>query len=213
MGATQFALLFLLGLREEHALLDVGCGSLRAGRLVMQLLLPARYVGIEPNTHLWQDAIANEIGDDFARIKAPRFVEDDTFSLDATGQKFDFVMFQSIFSHTGGDLFDRPLEQTQKVLTDDGQMLFTVIDESCQGFAQLQPGNEAPGWHYPQCVSFAEADVLERCARAGLHAQKLPWFHPRQSWYRAVADPACLLSEGDIAGMGTGRPLIDDRFA
>lgn len=30
MGATQFRLLAGLGLREEHRIVDIGCGSLRA---------------------------------------------------------------------------------------------------------------------------------------------------------------------------------------
>ena len=31
-AAMQFSLLTALGLREDHSLLDIGCGSLRAGR-------------------------------------------------------------------------------------------------------------------------------------------------------------------------------------
>ena len=38
-GAIQFNLLTTLGLREHHRLLDVGCGSLRAGRLFIPYLL------------------------------------------------------------------------------------------------------------------------------------------------------------------------------
>ena len=49
MGATQFRLLTTLGLREHHSVLDFGCGSLRAGRLLIPYLLPGRYYGLEPN--------------------------------------------------------------------------------------------------------------------------------------------------------------------
>jgi hypothetical protein len=35
MSATQFSLLFALGLREVHRVLDFGCGSLRLGRLLI----------------------------------------------------------------------------------------------------------------------------------------------------------------------------------
>jgi hypothetical protein len=41
MGASQFRLLCTLGLRENHTLLDFGCGSLRAGRLLIPYLLAA----------------------------------------------------------------------------------------------------------------------------------------------------------------------------
>jgi hypothetical protein len=37
-AASQFALLFLLGLREHHRVLDFGCGSLRLGRLLIPYL-------------------------------------------------------------------------------------------------------------------------------------------------------------------------------
>ena len=46
MGATQFRLLTTLGLREHHAVLDFGCGSLRAGRLLIPYLNEGRYHGL-----------------------------------------------------------------------------------------------------------------------------------------------------------------------
>lgn len=48
LGAGQMALLYLLGLREHHRVLDFGCGSLRLGRLLIPYLRPGRYFGIEP---------------------------------------------------------------------------------------------------------------------------------------------------------------------
>ena len=60
MGATQFRLLTTLGLRDTHNLLDFGCGSLRAGRLLIPYLLPGRYFGVEPNAWLVEEAIINQ---------------------------------------------------------------------------------------------------------------------------------------------------------
>ncbi len=48
MGGTQFALLFLLGLREHHKVLDFGCGSLRAGRLLTLISTPVTITGSSP---------------------------------------------------------------------------------------------------------------------------------------------------------------------
>ena len=42
----QFSLMTLLGLRETHTLLDIGCGSLRAGKLFLMYLLPDCCFGI-----------------------------------------------------------------------------------------------------------------------------------------------------------------------
>ena len=51
-SALQFSLLTSLGLRENHTLLDIGCGSLRGGRLALMYLLPEHYYGIEPEQWL-----------------------------------------------------------------------------------------------------------------------------------------------------------------
>ena len=48
MSALQFNLLTLLGLRDHSSFLDIGCGSLRGGRLFITYLLPGRYCGVEP---------------------------------------------------------------------------------------------------------------------------------------------------------------------
>ena len=48
IGAAQFALLYALGLREHHRLLDIGCGSLRAGRMLISYLAPGGYTGVDP---------------------------------------------------------------------------------------------------------------------------------------------------------------------
>src|SRR5258705_9481939 len=73
MGATQFRLLCTLGLRSHHSVLDFGCGSLRAGRLLISYLDKGKYFGIEPNMWLIEKAIENQIGRDLIRIKNPQF--------------------------------------------------------------------------------------------------------------------------------------------
>lgn len=213
MGATQFRLLTGLGLREEHRVVDIGCGSLRAGRFLLQYLMPGRYAGVEPNDWLWRTALAEEIGADVERLKQPRFSADETFELPGieTGWA-DAVVAQSIYSHTGADLFARSLAAVERVLAPKGQALFTVILPECPGFEKMERAVQVEGWHYPQCVTFLEAEVAEHAAAAGLHAQRLRWFHPRQVWYRATRDAGAALTAEMEQALGTGRPLFDSRF-
>ncbi|WP_088626276.1 cyclopropane-fatty-acyl-phospholipid synthase family protein [Oceanicola sp. 22II-s10i] len=210
MGATQFRLLTGLGLREDHRLMDLGCGSLRAGRFLIQYLLPGRYVGVEPNSWLWQAALADEIGEDILRLKEPLFLSDPDVTSAAIGGPVDFVVAQSIYSHTGKDLFLRSLKRLAKVINPGGQLLFTVVSPEEQK-KKVPPGERATGWIYPGVVTFKEESVLKFCQRFGFTAQRLPWFHPRQTWYRATLDGS-MLDETQIQAMGTGRPLFDDRF-
>jgi len=214
MGATQFALLFRLGIREEHHLLDIGCGSLRCGKYMLHFSLPSRYFGVEPNSWLWQDAVKNEIGEDIIELKQPVFSSDESFEYDHLKTSFDFVVAQSIFSHTGHDLFQKCMKNVARVLKPNGQFLFTVLDETVPQYSFLKDKDEYQknGWIYPQCVVIEESVVQAISQDAGLYVQAIDWFHPRQRWYRAVLDEDLMLTSKQFATLGTGRPLFDERF-
>ena len=211
MGATQFRLLTSLGLREEHRLLDIGCGSLRAGRLFLQYLLPGRYHGVEPNSWLWREAIEKEIGPCVLDYKAPQFFEDDSFEfVFADDGYYDSILAQSIFSHTGMDLFEKGIASIARILSPAGQALFTVIGP--KSTTKVPPwARETQGWRYPGCTIFDEAEVREVVQRHAMHAQRLPWFHPRQVWFRCVKDEHRLLPEPETA-FRNGRVWFDERF-
>lgn len=213
MGATQFRLLTALGLREDHHLLDLGCGSLRAGRFLIHYLLPEHYTGVEPNAWLWQDALDREIGHDIIALKRPRLLADDSFLLaDVADASMDAVVAQSIYSHAGSASFARSLSALRRVLAPGGQILMTVILPQDPGFSDIAPGSAAPDWVYPDCVGYLETEVQALCDAAGLSVQRLDWFHPRQTWFRATATEAESLTPEMCAALGTGRPLLDARF-
>ena len=100
IGAAQFALLFALGLREHHRLLDIGCGSLRAGRMLIPYLATDGYVGVDPNAWLIDAAIEDQIGRDIVKVKRPAFDDSDDFSLEHLG-RFDYVLAQGVATNTG----------------------------------------------------------------------------------------------------------------
>lgn len=212
MGATQFRLLTSLGLREDHHLLDLGCGSLRAGRLLIPYLLPGRYCGLEPNRWLIEDAIENELGRDLIAIKKPVFSHSNDFDLGEFDRKFDLVVAQSIFSHTGSDLFDLALDRVSDVLKPQAQFLFTMVSMDSPRAPRMAMASQSQGWIYPQCVVFDARSVVRRCEAHGLTAERLEWFHPRQTWFRCVLDERFTLAANGAA-LGDGRVLFDDRFA
>ena len=174
VSAMVFNLLTCVGLRQHHRVLDIGCGSLRVGRLLIPYLNPGNYVGVEPNRWLVEDGIANEVGADQVRIKRPAF----SFraSLDDFGAPLgiDFAVAQSIFSHCGEDLVRQWLAQTSFHLKDDGALLATFLVDS-QDF-------RGQGWIYPGCVKFRPETMARLAAEQGLDFQVLDWAHPRQTW-------------------------------
>jgi len=73
VAAMAFNLLTTLGLRQHHSLLDIGCGSLRIGRLLIPYLNRGNYFGVEPNKWLVDEGISRELGETLVQIKRPTF--------------------------------------------------------------------------------------------------------------------------------------------
>jgi SAM-dependent methyltransferase len=180
LGAAQFRLLTTLGLRARHSLLDFGCGSLRAGRLFIPYLDEGRYFGVEPNRWLVDDGIAREVGADLIALKRPRFDFNGEFRVDGFGRRFDFILAQSIFSHSGADLIAVALRRFREALEPDGLVAAT--------FAEGVEDSMDSGWVYPGAVRHRPATIERLIALAGLPAVRIPWYHPGQAWYLLAHD-------------------------
>lgn len=179
IGAQQFALLYLLGLREAHRLLDFGCGSLRLGRMAIPYLLEGRYFGIEPEPWLIEDGFARELGEDARRVKAPRFDHNTEYRTDVFGTRFDFIIAQSIFSHTGEAASRRALESFRGSLAPGG----LIVVNWMVGEEQPQFDPDTSDWVYPECVTFRPERIERIAAEAGLAIRACPWWHPGLNWY------------------------------
>lgn len=207
MGASQFRLACALGLREDHDLLDFGCGSLRAGRLFIPYLLEDRYCAVEPNAWLVEQAIAGELGgDDIIKIKRPRFDHNDEFRVGMFGTSFDFIVAQSIFSHCGLDLIGTALRNFRDVLKRGGIIMATFVPNT------KQPEYTGGGWIYPDCVAYSDETIRRFAKEAQLACTKIPRFHPRQDWYLLAHEAARLPSAEEAAQHLTGKVLWDERL-
>lgn len=177
IAATVFNLLTTNDLRQHHKLLDVGCGSLRLGRLFIPYLNQGNYVGVEPNKWLVSEGIKNEVGKDLIRIKKPIFSYKGSLEDFKEPLGLDYVVAQSIFSHTGLDILSQWLEHIHYHLNNDGLVFATFILNESEDFT----GN---GWIYPECVSFKGDTLKETANSTGFELEFLDWFHPRQKWVK-----------------------------
>jgi len=186
VSALQFNLLAQLGLREHHRLLDLGCGSLRGGRLFIPYLRPEHYFGIEPNQWLIQEGIAQEIGMELIALKRPHFAYNDDFNLGVFGDGcgFDFILAQSIFSHAGPSQIRRCLASARNVLAPSGLLIAT--------FGERIEDHASDEWVYPGLNFYCWPTLARFCTDAGLHCRKLDWPHPQQTWFVAATDLQCL---------------------
>jgi SAM-dependent methyltransferase len=173
-GAGQFSLLTLSGLREDHTLLDIGCGSLRAGRLFLSYLAPGNYFGIEPAEWVLQEGIRELLGQEFIEIRRPTFSSDANFTLTTFGREFDYLVAHSVFSHTSLAQMRRCFEQAQQVVKPTS-LFFATFAVGDTDYA----GDE---WVYPRGVRFRPKTVRAVAADHGFSMKLLDWHHPSQQW-------------------------------
>lgn len=148
-----------------------------------------------------------------ARLKCPHFLADDDFQLAGIdNDSADFVVAQSIYSHTGVNLFEKSVNAVTRCLKESGQFLFTAVTSDDLNANAMMRGMSENGWFYPQCLVYTEEEVLSICRSADLFVQKLDWFHPRQTWFRATLDEKLALKPEMQVALGTGKPLFDPRF-
>jgi methyltransferase family protein len=193
VAATQFNLLTALGLREYHYLLDIGCGSLRAGRLFIPYLLSGRYFGIEPEPWLIESGIANEVGEDLIRIKKPTFSHDKNFTLTMFNQKFDFVLAQEIFVHASQAQISKCLSEAKKVMNPVAVLAAT--------FREGQDNYRGSEWHYPNCVEYTLNRMKELAEEQHLICKPVDWAHPGPQSWLLYTHPE---NEGNILGVDAG---------
>jgi SAM-dependent methyltransferase len=175
IAALQFNLLTALGMRERHSVLDIGCGSLRFGRLAIPFLRPGKYFGLEPNRWLVQEGIEKECGGDLIRIKEPRFAYDSEFSLTAFGVTFDYLMTHSIFTHAARRQIEQCLAEAARCMAAGSFFVASYI--------RGERDHQGDEWTYPEWVAYREETMIALATLHGLRCQPMEWEHPGgHSW-------------------------------
>jgi len=198
----QFSLMALLGLRQHHTLLDIGCGSLRAGKLFLMYLLPDRYFGIEPEQWLVEEGIERELGRELVDRKRPRFLFDRSFSCTSFDVRFDFIIAQSIFSHASMPQIRRCLSQVRSSMKDTS--LFAA------SFVEGADDYEGDAWVYPDTIRYRTTTIERLAAEAGLACRRLDWFHiGGQAWFVFFV-PGMETSVDQLASLNQSYPLKEE---
>ena len=167
MGGLQFTILFELGLREDHTLLDIGCGSLRAGRLFIPYLKPNKYFGVEPNQELVLEGLDHEVGRDLVNIKNPLFFHVDNFNFHFNGHApsdgFDYLLAQSIFTHATRTQIAQCMHNAGAVMHKWSIFVATYFN------ATRRDGEDDPvEWTYPSVVKYPYLFMKDAANKVGL---------------------------------------------
>jgi cyclopropane fatty-acyl-phospholipid synthase-like methyltransferase len=174
-GALQFCTMIELGLRDTHTMLDIGCGSLRGGRLFIAYLRRGKYYGVEPNMELVRAGIENELGLDILKVKAPTFSDTSMFEFSKLGKEFDYLLAQSIFSHTTQDQVHLCIKEAERVMHDTSVFVanFKVGEEDYTG----------DSWHYPRTIRYTEKFFVDIALSNGLIYKQIKPYGSNGMWF------------------------------
>lgn len=167
MGGLQFVVLYELGLRERHTLLDIGCGSLRAGRLFIPYLKPHKYFGVEPHVELVGEGLHAELGTEIENIKHPAFMHTSLFNFDFFGRApeggFDYILAQSIFSHATRSQIAICMNNAAVVMHKDSIFVATYFNATNE-----EDVDSPEEWTYPSVVKYPYLLMKDYAEETGL---------------------------------------------
>lgn len=177
-GVLQYEILTREGLGQAHHVLEVGCGCLSAGLLLIRWLVPDRYVGIDPNTWLREVVLRSDSAKAMVELKRPVFLDVLDFDASSLDRKFDLVLSHSILSHAAQHQLREFLLNTSKVLAPGGKIVASI--RLAEGNALGSPGSEdgsdtcSSEWAYPGGVYFSRATIETTASELGLDAAHRP---------------------------------------
>lgn len=193
-GRYSFRSLKKNGLKPSSRVLDYGCGALRLGYWLVRFLEPGCYFGIEPTKKFLAAGIKHAVGPELEAEKRPRFYNGGDFDFSVFGEKFDFVIARSIFSHASPEQFLASMDSFRDNATETGIMLASYRPlRPRDGKADIvDPTPDGPAWRLRR---FGLPYLQERARERGLYADNFDEPFNGQVWLR--------LSKTDLGG---GKP-------
>lgn len=127
IGQLQFDFLLHKGLKSDHFLLDIACGSLRLGVKAIPYLEPSHYLAVEKEAGLVKAGLEEELDKKIRDEKQPNIIISDSFEFEKLGRKANFAIAQSLFSHLPPSLIHLCFKKLHPCLEDEGLFYATYF--------------------------------------------------------------------------------------
>ena len=99
IGKLQFDFMVAHGLKPHNVLLDIACGSLRAGVHFINYLEKSNYLGLDQEKELIIRGVEEELTKDKEIEKQPQFIINSNFDFTNFSKVPDYAIAQSLFTH------------------------------------------------------------------------------------------------------------------
>ena len=145
-GAEVIAFLQSLGMQSTHTVVDYGCGSLRVGRPLIELLEPGRYIGLDLTAEFYEPA-KQAIEPALLDQKRPHFAKIDDAGLRlAREARPDFVISTSVAIHVPPDELQTYLGQMAALMQPATRCVFDV------NLAKTTAPQNATTWQFDEAM-------------------------------------------------------------
>jgi SAM-dependent methyltransferase len=125
MQKWQFEALRIIGLQPDHRFLDIGCGVLRLGMVLIPYLESDRYFGTDP-VPAYLETSRRYAASVLKTDKQFSLLLDRSFEFHKFGKKFDYAMAHSVFTHMTSQEISACFRCLAGVMAPGGKLLFTV---------------------------------------------------------------------------------------
>ena len=184
-GRELFITLLNAGLTPDATLVDIGCGVLRGGYWLIHFLEPGRYCGIEPHAGRLAMGTGTILEPGVLDAKRPRFDTNPRFDTSVFGERFDFFLAYSVWTHASKPQIRTMLDAFLRDARDDAVFLASYLPAGWgrpdyRGDAWFGTSHESD---VPGCIHHDRRWIRAECERRGLTARELGRDRTyRQSW-------------------------------
>lgn len=173
MGKLQYEFLIKQGLKPNHSLLDIGCGSLRLGSRLIPYLLPGNYIGMEKEQSLLDAGLLHELPAALFIDRKPLLIQSSNFEFELMQRSVDMAMANSLFTHLPAEQIINCLKCLRPWLKQGGCLYASFFEVTHE---QANPKYA----HDHAFFAYTQAQMLNFGVEAGLDAHYIGnWHHPR----------------------------------
>ena len=169
-GRVQLQILLKEGLYPDSKVLDIGCGCLRGGYWLIHFLDQGCYFGIEPHRRELEAGMQSILEPGLMDLKRPRFDDNADFDFSVFGERFDFFMARSIWTHASKNQISTMLDGFIRHSKPGGAFLTSYKRAS---WLRQDDYQEAKWSNLPGTVSHNFRWIQRECHKRGLFTEEI----------------------------------------
>ena len=178
IGKLQFDFLKNKGLKPQHKLIDIGCGSLRGGVHFINYLKEFNYFGTDINNDLIKLGIEKELNTNLRKkINDDNFKVSKNFDFDFSTNYFDYAIALSVFTHLRKSNIIMCLENLKKKI-DKGIFFstFFIVDEKNKDKPFVQ-SEQITSYSYKDPYHYTFNEIQNIANKIGFNCKMISDFH------------------------------------